>query len=92
MNKHKGSTVDSFLEEESILESSEAIAVKRVIAYELGKKMKKDHLSKTEMADKMHTSRSALERLLDPSNTSITLGTLVKAAHAIGKKLHVSLI
>ncbi len=92
MKKHKGSTLDSFLEEEGILESTNAVAVKRVIAYELEKKMKKDHLNKSEMAEKMHTSRSALDRLLDPSNTSVTLGTLTKAAHVIGKKLHVSLV
>ncbi len=92
MKKHKGSTLDSFLEEEGILESTEAVAIKRVIAYELGKKMKKDHINKSEMAEKMHTSRSALDRLLDPRNTSITLNTLAKAAHVIGKKLQVSLI
>jgi predicted double-glycine peptidase len=92
MNKHKGTTVDSFLEEEGILESTEAAAVKRIIAYELGKKMKKDHLNKTEMAEQMKTSRSALERLLDPNNTSITLNTLAKAAHMVGKRLHVSLV
>jgi antitoxin HicB len=86
MKKHRGSTLDSFLEAEGILEST------RVIAYELEKKMKKDHLNKSEMAEKMHTSRSALDRLLDPNNTSITLSTLTKAAHIIGKKLHVSLI
>jgi predicted XRE-type DNA-binding protein len=92
MKKHKGSTLDSFLEEEGILESTEAVAIKRVIAYELEKKMKKDHLNKSEMAEKMHTSRSALDRLLDPTNTSITLSTLAKAAHVIGKKLQVLLV
>lgn len=90
-NKHKGSSLDSFLEEEGLLEATEAIAIKRVIAYELEKSMKKEHISKIEMAAKMHTSRSALDRLLDPTNTSITLNTLVKAAHFLGKKLHISL-
>ncbi len=88
-NKHKGSSFDSFLEEENILESAEAIAVKRIIAFELIKTMKKEHMTKTIMAEKMHTSRSALDRLLDPQNTSITLGTLVKLAHVLGKKLQV---
>lgn len=92
MKKHRGSTLDSFLEEEGILELTEAVAFKRVIAYELEMKMKKDHLNKSEMAEIMHTSRSALDRLLDPNNTSVTLSTLVKAVHIIGKKLHVSLI
>ncbi len=88
-NKHKGSTFDSFLEEEGLLENAEAIAIKRVIAFELEKAMKKEHVTKTEMAEKMHTSRSALDRLLDPSNTSISLGSLVKVARALGKKLRV---
>jgi predicted XRE-type DNA-binding protein len=92
INKYKGSTLDSFLEEEGLLEDAEAVAIKRVIAYELEKRMKKAHLSKTEIAEKMGTSRSALDRLLDPSNTSVTLNTLVKAAHFIGKKLHVSFV
>ncbi len=91
MNKHKGSTFDSFLEEEDLLEDVEAIAIKRVIAYELEEKIKKKHLSKSAAAHKIGTSRSALDRLLDPVNTSITLHTLIKAAHFIGKKLHVSL-
>lgn len=88
--KHKGSTFESFLEEEGLLDTAEAVAIKRVIAYELQKTMEKTHVSKTEMASKMHTSRSALDRLLDPSNTSITLNTLVKAAHFLGKKLQVT--
>jgi antitoxin HicB len=92
MNKHKGSTFDSFLEDEGLLEVTEAIAIKRTIAYKLEKTMKKTHLSKTEVAEQMGTSRSALDRLLDPSNTSVTLNTLVKAAHFIGKKLHVTFV
>ena len=92
MKKHKGSTFDSFLEEEGILESTEAVAVKRVIAFELEKKMKKDHINKSELAERMRTSRSALDRLLDPENTSITLSTLAKAAHVVGKKLQVLLV
>ena len=89
--KHKGSSFDSFLEEEGLLEDAEAVAIKRVIAFELEKTMMKEHMSKTEMAAKMHTSRSALDRLLNPVNTSITLSTLIKASHVLGKKLRVSL-
>lgn len=92
MNKHKGSTFDSFLEEEGLLENSEAVAIKRVIAYEIQMKMKKAHLNKTEVAEKIHTSRSALDRLLDPNNTSVTLNTLIRAAHFLGKKLHISFV
>lgn len=90
-NKHKGSTFDSFLEDEGLLENAEAVAIKRVIAFELEKKMKKEHVTKIQMAERMHTSRSAMDRLLDPDNVSVTLNTLVKAARCIGKKLHVSL-
>ena len=90
VNKHKGSKFDDFLESEGLLDSSEAVAVKRVVANELLKAMKKEHFNKTEMASKMHTSRAGLERLLDPTNTSITLRTLVKAARVLGKKLKVS--
>lgn len=86
-NKHKGSNFDKFLEEEGILEATEAIAIKRVIAYQLATKIKKDHINKTEMAKLLGTSRSGLERLLDPANTSVTLHSLVKVAHFIGKKL-----
>lgn len=89
-NKHKGTTLESFLEEEGLQENAEAVAIKRAIAYQLELKIKKGHLSKTEIAKKMGTSRSALDRLLDPQNTSVTLNTLVKAAHFIGKKLHVA--
>ena len=91
INKYKGTTLDNFLDEENLLEDTEAVAIKRVIAYELEKTMVKEHFSKTEMAEKMHTSRSALDRLLDPSNTSITLITLIRAAHVLGKRLQVSL-
>jgi len=90
INKHKGSTFDSFLEEENLLDEAEAAAVKRVVAYEIEQTMAKKHMGKTEMADKMHTSRSSLERLLDPKNTAITLRTLIRAAHVLGKKLNVS--
>lgn len=92
MNKHKGSTLDSFLEEEGLLENVEAVAIKRVIAHALEKKIKKEHLSKIKIAEQMGTSRSALDRLLDPSNTSVTLNTLVKAAHFMGKKLRVTFV
>lgn len=90
-NKHTGSDFDDFLEEEGILAESEAVAVKRVIAFQMQEMMKKKHLSKTELAKRMHTSRSALDRLLDPTNVSITLQTLEKAALALGKRLRIKL-
>ena len=90
-NKHKGSSFDSFLKNEDLLEEAEAVAIKRVIAFELEKSMKNKHINKSKMATKMQTSRSALDRLLDPENTSITLITLVKAAYALNKKINVSI-
>ena len=91
-NKHQGSDFDSFLEQEGLLAEAEAIATKRVLAYQLQLAMKKKHLSKISLAAKMLTSRSALDRLLDPENYSVTLHTLEKAAVVLGKKLKISLV
>lgn len=90
-NKHIGSNFDDFLEEEGILAETEAIAVKRVITFQIKQMMKQRHLTKAAMANKMNTSRSALDRLLDPTNVSITLQTLERAALALGKKLKIEL-
>ena len=89
MNKNIGSSFDDFLEEEGLLAEAEAIAIKRVIAYQVAELMKSQNMSKVAMAKRMKTSRSALDRLLDPKNTSITLQTLERAAHAIGKRLRI---
>ncbi len=89
-NEHKGSTFDSFLESEGLLEEVEATAVKRVIAYQINESMKKQRMGKQKMAKVMRTSRSALDRLLDPETTAVTLLSLVKAANALGKKIQIS--
>jgi antitoxin HicB len=89
--KHIGSNFDDFLKEENLYEQVQAVAIKRMIAYQITEEMKKKKLSKTEMASRMKTSRAALERLLDPENASITLFTLERAASALGKKLTVQL-
>ena len=89
--KNIGSSFDDFLREEKMLEHAQAVAIKRVIAYQISEEMKQRKLSKTEMAGKMRTSRAALERLLDPVNASVTLATLERAASALGKKLKVEL-
>lgn len=89
MDKHIGSNFDDFLEEEGLLAEAEAIAIKRVVAYQVARMMEDQKMSKTAMAKRMKTSRSALDRLLDPKNTSVTLQTLERAAHAIGKRLRV---
>ncbi|MDA0694539.1 MAG: Fis family transcriptional regulator [Proteobacteria bacterium] len=91
-NQHLGSSLDDLLEETGDLAEVNAVALKRVIAWEVNQKMNAERLSKTKMAALMKTSRSALDRLLDPANTSVTLHTLDNAARAIGKTLHIELI
>lgn len=82
-----GSDFDAFLAEEGLLEDAIAVAVKRVIAWQLTEEMKAQHLTKQAMAQKMHTSRVALNRLLDETDTSLTLTTLARAAAVLGKKI-----
>ena len=88
-NNHVGTDFDDFLEEEGILAETEAVAVKRVIAFQVELMMKEQNLSKTEMSRRMNTSRAALNRLLDPKNQAVTLQTLDRAAHALGKRLQI---
>jgi antitoxin HicB len=85
--KHIGSNFDDFLNEESILDHASAVAVKRLIAWQIEQEMAKQKLTKTVMAKKMRTSRAALNRLLDESDTSLTLITLISAASALGKMI-----
>jgi len=89
--KHIGSDFDRFLEGEGLLDEAEAVAAKRVIAFQITQEMEKAHLTKSELARRMKTSRPAVERLLDPTNRSVTLSTLERAASAVGKKLKVEL-
>ena len=86
-----GSDFDSFLAEEGILEETERAAIKRVLAMQLLTLMGEQKLSKAEMARRMETSRAALNRLLDPENKSVTLQTMERAAHVLGKHLHLTL-
>jgi antitoxin HicB len=89
---HIGSSFDDFLAEEGILERVNARAQKRVIAWQLSQAMDAKQLTKTEMSERMGTSRTAVDRLLDPSNGSVTLLTLEKAASAVGKRLRIELV
>ena len=91
MSKHVGSNFDNFLTEEGLLGEAEATATKRVIAYQLSQFMEENKLSKSAMARRMQTSRSALDRLLDSSNSSVTLRTMDRAARALGKRLRIVL-
>lgn len=90
--EHLGSSLDEFLEEEGLLAEAEATAVKRVLAFQLARLMAEQRVSRSEMARRMNTSRTAVARLLDPESESATLTTLEKAASALGRRLHVELI
>ena len=90
-NRHIGSNFDDFLQEEGLLAEAEAAAVKRVIAHQINEEMEERHISKSALARMMQTSRSSLNRLLDPKNSSVTLLTLESVALALGKKLKVQL-
>jgi antitoxin HicB len=87
-----GSSFDEFLAEEGILEACEEQAIKQILADQIMAAMKKDSLSKSAMAARMHTSRRALDRLLDPKNTAVTLHTLQRAAVAVGRRLRLELM
>jgi antitoxin HicB len=89
--ENSGGRFDAFLAEEGLLEDAQAVATKRVIAYQLARLMKKQALTKMEIAKRMQTSRAALDRLLDPQNPSVTLQTLQSAATAVGGKLKITL-
>jgi antitoxin HicB len=90
MSKYIGSKFDDFLDEEGLLAEAEAVATKRVISFQLRELMKKQKLSKVQLAKRMKTSRS-VERLLDPDNVSVTLLTLERAAKALGKSIRIEL-
>ena len=85
-------TLDSWLDEEGIREEVTAVAIKRVVAYALREAMEKQSLTKSAMAEKMHTSRKQLDRVLDPNEHNVTLDTLAKAAKSVGRQLKVELV
>jgi antitoxin HicB len=87
MNDRSGSTFDSFLEQEGIREEVEAVAVKRILAWQLEQAMKQQQKTKQAMARELRTSRSQLDRLLDPQNTAVTIDTVTRAARVLGKRV-----
>jgi antitoxin HicB len=91
-NPHLGSDFEDFLADEGLLDVANALAVKRVLAWQIEQAMKEKSISKSRMAELMHTSRAALDRLLDNTDASLTLATLTKAANALGKRVEVQLI
>jgi predicted XRE-type DNA-binding protein len=90
-NSQIGSDFDDLLREKGLLDDAESVAAKRVIAFQIAREMERANISQSELARRMKTSRSAIERLLDPANTSVTLSTLERAASAVGKRLTVQL-
>jgi antitoxin HicB len=89
--KHIGSSIDDFLKEEGIFQEAQAQAVKEVVAWQLAEAMKKQKISKNKLATLLKTSRSQVDRILDPRN-DITLGTLQRAAAVVGRRLTIKLV
>jgi antitoxin HicB len=89
--KHMGSSIDDFMKEEGIFEEAQAQAIKEVVAWQLAEAMKEKKISKNKMATMLKTSRSQVDRLLDPKN-DITLGSLQKAAALLGRRVSVELV
>lgn len=87
-----GSSFEDFLKAEGAYEASSALAIKRVLAWQLESAMEKERLTKSEMAKRMHTSRSQLDRILDPANDKIQLDTVFKAARALGREVRLELV
>ena len=86
-NKNVGTTLEDFLKEEGRLEDARAVAIKRVVAWELLDAMKRQKITKVELARRLKTSRTQVERILDPANDKVTLLSIAKAASALDKKL-----
>lgn len=91
MNKYSGSDFDDFLKEEGILEEVTARAHKRLLALQISEAMEQSQITKAQLAEKLQTSRSQIDRLLDPENTSVTLESLERLALAVGRQLKIEL-
>lgn len=91
-NPHRGSTLDSFHEEEGVLAEFQAKAIKEVIAWQLAEAMRERKLSKNRLAAMMHTSRTQVNRLLDPNDDNVTIETLQRAAAVVGRRVELQLV
>jgi len=91
-NMHRGPTLDSFLEEEGVLAEFQAKAIKEVIAWQLAEAMRERKLSKKRLALLMHTSRTQVDRVLDPNDGNVTIETLQRAAAVVGRRVQLALI
>jgi hypothetical protein len=91
-NPHIGPSFDDLLREDGIYEDVNAGAIKQVLAWQIERSMKEQKISKTAMAKRMKTSRAAIDRLLDPENSAVTLHTLLSVAQCIGKQLRIEFV
>lgn len=91
-NKHRGDILDSFLEERGDLAEFQARAIKEVIALQLAEAMKERKLSKSRLATMMHTSRTQVDRVLDPNDGNVTIETLQRAAAVVGRRVQLGLV
>lgn len=91
-NKHRGSTLDSFLAQEGVLDEFQAKAIKEVVAWQLIEAMRERDLSKTALAKQMRTSRTQVDRMLDPEAGNVTIETLQRAAALVGKRVKIELV
>jgi antitoxin HicB len=91
-NPHFGSSLEDFLAAEGLLEEATEHAIKAVLAWQLKTKMEEQHITKAALAKTMHTSRSQIDRVLDPNNDDVTLATMRKTADAVGLKLRLELV
>jgi predicted XRE-type DNA-binding protein len=91
-NKHRGSTLDDFLSQEGVLEEFQARAIKEVVAWQLAEAMRERKLSKNQLAKQMHTSRTQVDRVLDPEAGNVTIETLQRAAALVGRRVRVELV
>jgi 2,4-dienoyl-CoA reductase-like NADH-dependent reductase (Old Yellow Enzyme family) len=89
---HNGSAFDSFLEQEGILAETEAIALKRVIAWQIERAMAAKGITKNAMAKRLGTSRTQIKRLLDPSHVGVSIETIARAAKAVGKRVTIQIV
>ncbi|MCM2327969.1 MAG: helix-turn-helix domain-containing protein [Lysobacter sp.] len=90
-NKHRGSRLDDLLREEGLYEEVQIVALKRAVSEAIAERMAEAKLSKVEMARRMRTSRSQLDRVLDPECTTVQLDTLIRAASAVGREIRITL-
>ena len=91
-NRHMGSGIDDLLREEGVLEEFQARAIKEVIAWQLEQAMKDQKLSKRQLALLMHTSRTQVDRVLDPTDGNVTIETLQRAAAVVGRRVQLELV